>query len=393
MPTYNTRTATGQGVFQITMATRLILPENSVVDAFNVAIGGSTYQNNIVSGVPVQAIGNPVGARITNAEIFQVDIDSIHITSDANVSFGYGVFGDIIVSQCDSSVVNNTFFTKAIMPPGNGSVVETEAYVFYNWFLSWIIPGNVGTLEPILESGGDLRGVAFADGSVGGALSGHMLLMKPSDLSLTDELKWEGFDTPFGINHSFTTRPFNDLSGNWIMHSGSTRPILVSALLNGTENGRYNIHLDDPTWDAVLVSSGGVKTIRACDAGWFAAISITHVTPATFFLFNEDCTQYWVYNLVGTDQNSIDSLTNTIWGKDGNERIFIAAPLVGNGSPGDLTIFGAGSDRAHQASVITNGAPIPSRILLPPFPAVYMPPCVPCAPMQLIGDQWVGRLA
>lgn len=130
--------------------------------------------------------------------------------------------------------------------------------------------------------------------------------------------------------------------------------------------------------------------ISPCNEGWVAPFNISAVTPPSFILFNEDMSQYWIYVLIAEDQAALNAILNPLWGKVGTPAIFLGQPLTGAETGSNFFMVGAGLDANAQSTIFAN---IPtSKVLLPPF-APYVPlQCVPCAPMQLAGGSWVGKV-
>lgn len=252
---------------------------------------------------------------------------------------------------------------------------------------------------PILNNAGDLRAAMTADTSVIPDPNAGMMNMIDTNNVLSIELKWEGYDLIVANYQINGVRPKDDGTGNWLVSTGwaqgtiETRPLLVDAQLNGIENGRYWIELDDPTWNAVLLQVPATRNIYQffpCNAGWFATIKTSAVTPPSMFLFNEDFSEYWVYSFLGATQEVTDAISTVGWGNGGSEMVFIDAAITSQAEANTMQLYGADG---NPFLFIGGQTPPSLRRLAHPYPAVYQPTCVPCAPLQIAGSTWQGRLA
>lgn len=398
MPTYSARVSVQQGTpINIEIGSQEQLPAN-----FNAGLFSSTYgrKMQLQQEYSTAPDTTSAGVNLTNpATIITVDRTAMDNTFS---NFGIvAIGGDIFALSASSNPVAGTVqidCAKTPMPL-SGAAVETR-YAPSVVMSSALYTQNLPPM-PILNSAGTLCAMVAYDGTISGAASGQTYLIDTSTMTLSVEAKFEGLDATTAGNSILGWKPKDDATGNFGLWSGvylgtNTRPILVDANLDGTENGRFNISLSDPIWDSVLnqpVATASMRQILPCNAGWFAALGADVVNPAAFIVWNEDMTKYWVYVMIFTDSGASDAVNTGFWGLTSSERIFVDAPPPDETTAaGALLILGAVGNPSLLLQNSQIFAPLP-RILLPPYPAIYSAPCVPCAPLLISGDTWQGRLA
>jgi hypothetical protein len=401
--TYNTRIAAQQGN-PITLRIGTIAQLNPATAQSG---AGATYNSrNIINGTDFFTYPQPLpgaAASIASGTIIN-DVVTRILSPQIDAAFPAPLNDDIISSLVisGSSPPNTLPYLKTTIPTFPTSVSDQYFDVGFTVPSGWIDQTQYPPF-PILNGLGQLRLTASVN-AVRNDIdpsAGQIALLNPAFMSTSIEAKWEGYDLIIGnggYGASIATRPYADLSANYLMFSGvylgnGTRPLLIQAQLNGQEAGRFYIKLNDPIWDAVLaqpVATHSVSEILPCNFGWYGVFNINTVTPSAFILFNPDCTQYWIYILQAIDDAALNAVANTQWGQTGSERLFIDAPLANTNASNALIIIGAGSDDT-AASTLLGNAPT-NRVLLPSFTPFIPLQCVPCVPQQLNGGSWMGKV-
>lgn len=388
MPVYSTRTAilqNGPAPLELIVAARDTLTP--------LVIASSTY------GARVIGDSNYIDADTTMAT-FTATTATVFPVSRASIPFGYiGGPGTTINNHIvhNFGIQNANFLSiSQTLVPTSGSTTEAFADLAYDTSITSQI---LSPPWPILDFAGILRAaVTMLPNVIPDPLQGIVFLMDTSN-NLTNELKWEGYDLIVSNYQINGIRPKDNGLGNWLVSTGwaqgnlNTHPLLVDANLNGSENGRYWIELDDPTWNAVLSQTPANRNIYQffpCNAGWFATIRLSAVTPPSMFLFNEDFTKFWVYSFLGATQAVVDAMNTFGWGNGGSELVYLDAPIISNAETDNLQFYGADG---NPFLLIGNQATPSLRRLAHAFPPVYQPTCVPCAPLQINGNTWQGRHA
>lgn len=396
---YATRIATQQAApitLRISARSQLSAPFNNA--AFTSTYGRNVFLDTDYSTAPADgtAINFPAPGSVNQITVDRSSLDNTFGNS------GQIVIGDNILALSGETTGGggtNIYNCAKTLMPVSGSTTEIRANI--------TIAVGVGDgeayypLSSILNTGGILRAaIAGNPAQLPDPNGGDVILINVALMTGTVEVKWEGLDaTTTGMSNPAWRAKDNSL-GNWALFSGvytnlNATPLLVDANLDGTENGRYNISLSDPTWDALWSQPGASAVIAQClpcNVGWYAAISAGSVSPPSFFVFNEDMTQYWVYVIQAQDAETTTAIFNPSWGFSFSESLWINSILTDQGQGGEIQILGA---PGNPSLLMQNtGEANLSRLLLPPYPPIISAKCVPCAPLQIgPGDTWKTRFA
>lgn len=395
MITYSNRTAVQQGVTTLLIGSRSTLPASFNAGGFASTYGRSMFldQDYTTAPSPGNAANFPTGA-VNTIIVDRTALDNT-FTNLGEVAIGDNIFTK---SNTTGSTTITVDCSKTPMP---ASGTTTQSRFNPSIVKSAGVIGALNPPQPILDSLGNLRAAFGVDGTLGGTSppAGNVYMMNMTLMTIILAPRFEGFDATTAGNSNMSWRPKNDASGNFGLWSGvyigtGTRPLLIDANLSGTENGRFTIFLSDPTWDAVLnqpVATNTMKQLLPCNAGWVAPWSINAVSPPSFIVFNEDMTKYWIYVIQAIDADAIAAIVTVGWGNSFSERIWVPSPPpVGQGVSGDFQIFGA---VGNPPLLMQNPGTPQGTLLMPPYPPVITATCVPCAPIQMDGGKWVGRLA
>lgn len=405
MATPPTRIAQGQGIYTLRIGTRANLPDDAAyASGAASAANGSCIGGPIVTagfyhngGVPYPTATGGRAARLTGDSIADIILGSDPAAGGSSLQSEWVAIGNTLIGGSVTYTADVvTAFIATIPASGNATVPVASphfAFVGAGSSYDYMPPQAV-----LMDAGGTTRAMLAADHTLG---SGLIAALDTTGPSVSTFHLWQGYDAYInasGIGPAFAVLP--DVAGakNWLLFSGvnlgsTDRPLLISANLDGTENGRWLLKLDNPALDAVFaqpVATHSIYSIMPCDVGWIAAISIVQANPPTLIAFNADCSRYWVYVLVGVDDNAIAALFNTGFGRNGFERLYLQSVLTDLGDGGELSLIGVGDTAQTRTSVLINQ---PRSVLLPPFPPVLTLPCVPCAPLSIDGNSWAGRLS
>lgn len=391
--TYANRTAVQQGIITLLVGSRSELLANG--GGF-----GSTYGRNIFIDQDYSTAPAPgSAANFPHGTATDIAVDRTSLDNTFNQA-GEVAIGDYIFTKGDVTVTGGNVAldcARVNIPTSGTTATQTR----FNPSITTLV-GTVAQLsppQPILDNAGTLRAAFAVDGTLAGAPpAGNVFMFNAALATVNAQQRFEGFDATTAGNSNMAWRPKDDASGNFALWSGvyvgtGTRPLLIDADLSGTENGRYNIHLSDPTWDLVLnqpVATNTLKQLLPCNVGWVAPWAIYAVTPPSFIVFNEDCTKYWIYIIQATDAAALAAIVTVGWGASFSERIWVNTPIANQGAGGEIQILGAVGN--PPLLMQNNGTPA-GGFLMPQFPPIVSTPCVPCAPLQMEGEKWKGRLA
>jgi hypothetical protein len=230
------------------------------------------------------------------------------------------------------------------------------------------------------------RGGTSAPGAGSGAI-----FVSPATLTITYPDFWGGDDTTTAAFSCPVVRP--EGSGASALNrllfagakSGAPQPLMIECQINGTEIGRFWIELSDPTWNDVFLANL-YQGLYPCEYGWYCTLSAPSVLPPTFLVFDPGMTKYWVYSIIGLDEPTLAAVFVPSWGNTNAEKISIAEPFSGEGTGGEVTIWGA---PGNFNLVMTNK--LLSRAVLPIVEPIPLQ-CVPCVPQSILGNTWAGSL-
>lgn len=390
--TYATRTAVQQAPpITLRISSRAQLPTS---------YGGmqSTYGDNVILDSDYSAA--PANGGAANFPVGNGNV----ITVDRSAMTGFNNAGECPVSLPTSVIFtlgdrNNVAGTITVdcartPMPASGSTVQSRfapTFTPPSTTITYFTPP-----QPILDSAGFNRAAFGNDATLTpSASAGTVYMMRTGTMTIQTEKKFEGLDITTAGNGQMSWRPKDAFSGNWGLWSGvylgsNTRPILIDANLAGVEVGRFNIHLSDPTWDALLnqpPASASMRDILPCNVGWYAVLGANVVSPPGYIVFNEDMTKYWIYVIQAWDANVTAAIFNSGWGVSSFEALWINANLITQGVGGEVQIIGA----VGNPSLLMQNTGEFHNVALPPFPAVISMSCVPCNPLQISGSGWLGR--
>lgn len=211
---------------------------------------------------------------------------------------------------------------------------------------------------------------------------------------------WYGFDT----FDSITSPAILPAGGyNWLCWSGSavgaapdfiSAPWLCQAGVTGGEVGRWQIRLDNAALNQVfqqqpgdpLPFDYGTWGLASCGNYWYCCMN-AQVSPPSILVFSPDCSQYWWYVLVATDQQTLDALPSIVQAAPNGAAAVLELPAIGPKDSGNL-LLNMTADFGSTFFLAENNA---RPLLLPPFPPILNMPCVPCVPLQINGNTWQGR--
>lgn len=392
--TYANRTAAQQGVVTLLVGSRAELSATFNAGGFSSTFGRNMFLDQDYSTAPADGNAANFPAGTVNA----IPVTRATLDNTFNQA-GEVAVGDYIFTKGDVTVIgsNVALDCARVLMPTSGAATQTR----FNPNLTTLV-GAVQQLsppQPILDSAGTLRAAFAVDTTTSGAPpAGNVFMVNMALMTMSAQARFEGFDTPTLANSNMAWRPKDDATGNFAMWSGvyigtGTRPLLIDAKLNGTENGRFYIHLSDAIWDAVLnqpVSTNTMKQILPCNVGWVVPFAQYAVTPPSFLVFNQDCTKYWIYIIQAVDAAALAAIVTVGWGNSFSERIWVDTPLLNQGSGGEIQILGA---VGNPPLLIQNVGTPAGGLLMPPYPPIVSAMCVPCAPLQISGRGWAGRLA
>lgn len=326
------------------------------------------------------------------------------ITVDRSALTGFNPAGECLIGTTTFTLGDRTNVAGTITVDCTRTPIPTSGSCVQSRFAPTFTPASINITyfqppQPILDAAGVLRAAFGNDATlVPSASAGTVYMMRMGMMLVETQILFAGIDTTTAGNGQMSWRPKNDSSGNWGLWSGvqlgsNTRPILVDADLNGVEAGpRFNIHLSDPTWDALLnqpPATASMRQILPCNVGWYAVLGANVVSPPAYIVFNEDMSQYWIYVIQAWDADVNAAIFNSGWGVSSFESLWINSNLTTQGVGGEVQILGA----VGNPSLLMQNLGEFHNVALPPFPAVISMSCVPCAPMQMSGNGWQGRFS